>query len=482
MKKVSIAILSLLFLSCSLFFASCKKDYDAPPDNSGYDPQIPVTMTIAELQQLPQGLMIDSDDVISGIVVMDDRSGNYYKKIVIQDSTGGIEIEVDQNNLYNDFPIGRKIYVKVKGLFLGNYGQNLQLGYTPDAGGAVSTIPFVLVNEFIVKANFPNPYQVDTLTISQLSAPNSALQYLNKVIAIKDVQFAAGYTGVPYAQPASLASATNLTVEDCNGATIALRNSGYAKFQPALTPIGNGVMVGLYTRYNNTPQIFIRDTTDLHFNGTRCDGTTPEPTVVVSIDSIKSLFTGSDYTLGQYKIRGVVISDKANGNISGGNVVFQGSNTDGGVVLFYGGQPSYVLGDSLEVDISGCTMKLFNGKLEIEGVSASKTTKLAANKSITPKIVTIAEVLASPKKYESTLVKIENVSWVGSPATYNGSSGNLNITDGTGNLSHYSALGASFKDDPLPPAPVKMTGFIDIHNSSAQIRMRNPNPPINDVQ
>lgn len=281
MKKVLFAAVSILFLMTGITLQSCVKgSFDAPPDNSGFDPKLDVTMTIAELQQLPMGEKIEDDAIISGIVVMDDKSGNYFKKIVIQDTTGGIEILIDQNNLYNDYPIGRKIYVKLKGLFLGNYGQNPQLGYTPDAAGSVSSIPFVLVNDFIVKANYPNEYQVDTFTIAQLASPNAALSKLNTIVAIRDVEFAPGFAGVPYAQQASLASATNLTFQDCSNATMVMRTSGYAKFQPYLTPTGNGVLVGLYTRFNNTPQIYIRDTSDVKLYNPRCDGQTPGGAIV----------------------------------------------------------------------------------------------------------------------------------------------------------------------------------------------------------
>jgi len=274
MKRISIAISALLVaLACGI--SSCKKDYEAPPDTSGYDPMLPVTHTIAQLLSLPQGSAIDADVVIAGIVVMDDRSGNYYKKMVIQDSTGGIEILVDQNNLYNDYPVGRKVYVKCKGLYLGAYGGNPQMGYTPDAAGSLSNIPAVLVSDYIVKANYPNPIVPDTLTLAELASPGVAKKYLNTLVAIKQAEFTAANVGVPYAQQASLASATNLTVNDCSGGSITMRNSGYAKFQPYITPGGNGVLLGIYTRYNNTPQIYIRDTSDVKFYGQRCDGTSP---------------------------------------------------------------------------------------------------------------------------------------------------------------------------------------------------------------
>lgn len=478
MKKV----LSCLLLWSTVLFLSClKKDFDAPPDTSSYDPQLPVTLSIMELQQGEQGIAIESDDVIAGVVVMDDRSGNIYKKVIVQDNTGGIELLIDQNNLYNDYPIGRKIYVRLKGLFLGNNGQSIQLGHTPNELGTVSPIPFTVASQYIVKANFPEFYQIDTLTIGQLLDPDQAKQYVNTIVALKDVEFAIEDVGVPYAQPSNIASATSLTIQDCQGAGIPLRTSGYANFQPVLTPAGKGTMLALYSRYNNTAQLCIRDTNDIWFRQPRCETDGLLPVRAVSVDSIKSLFKGAEIILEDYLIRGVVISDKDGGNISGGIVVLQGSSDDGGIALYYGGQPQYAVGDSLEIDISGCTLKLFNSKLEIDGVSVNKTSQLASGRSIKPQLVTIEELKNNRRKYESTLVTVLNVNWEGDYLTYIGNSGNLVFNDGTGTIRHYTAAGAVFKHDPLPKAPLNITGFIEMYNGEMQIRIRNPHSPLWDV-
>ena len=58
---------------------------------------------------------------------MDDRSGNYYKSIVIQDSTGGIELKFNDGFLYNQYPIGRTLYIKCKDLILTDYNGLTQL-------------------------------------------------------------------------------------------------------------------------------------------------------------------------------------------------------------------------------------------------------------------------------------------------------------------------------------------------------------------
>ncbi|KAA5534764.1 hypothetical protein F0919_09150 [Taibaiella lutea] len=272
MKLFPVIFFKIIFCIFLFAFSSClKKKYEGPPDTSGYDPELKVTSTIAELITTQQGIAIPGDIIIAGLVVMDDKSGNYSRKIVIEDSTGGIEVLLDQSNLYNDFPVGRKLYIKCKGLYVGNYGGNPQLGYTPDNTGSVSSIPALLISDFVVKADYPNKVISDTLTIADLSK-TSAAKYLNKLITIRDIEFVDSTVGIPYAQLASIASATSLSMKDCNGNLIMLRTSGYARFQPYLTPGGNGTITGIFSKYKDELQLSIRDTTDVYFRNVRCDG------------------------------------------------------------------------------------------------------------------------------------------------------------------------------------------------------------------
>lgn len=463
MKKIVIA--SGLLAALAFQMSSCvKKDFDTPPDMSNYDPQLEVTHSIAELKSLAQGRALP-EGTIAGVVVMDDRSGNYYKKIVIQDSTGGIEVLIDQNNIYNDYPIGRKIYINFGGLFLGNYGQNLQLGSTPDASGSISNIPFIEVDKYIVKANTNNPIIADTLTLAQLANPGAMAQHLNTLVAIKDVEFSDAYINTPYAQLASLASATNLTVKDCNGGTITMRNSGYAKFQPVLTPAGKGTLVGIYTRYNNTPQIYIRDTSDVKFTELRCDGTLPGPPEYKSIADLKAQFNGSPFVASSTLIRGVVISDKSKGNVHSNNVIIQ--DGDKGIMVRFSAPHSLEVGDSVQINITSATVEEFRGTLQVNNVLVGKASVLG-NGTITPKVITIAEALANFEAYESTLVTIQNAT-IATPGTF---AGNKTLMDGTGTMILFTSNTATFANETAPTNAANFTGVLGQRDNAYQLQIR----------
>jgi hypothetical protein len=469
MKKPAVTILVILFVICACFIFSCLKKPDVPPDSSGYDPQLTVTRTISQIQAIHQGVMITADDVVSGIVVMNDKSGNYFNKIVIQDATGGIEICLDKNHLYNDFPIGRKVYVKCKGLFLGNYKQNLQLGAAPGSDGLVTDIPETLIKDYLVKANYPNVIVPDTVTLLTLSSLYTGRQYLNKLVTIRRAEFTMDNIGTPYAQPSDISSSTTLLLQDCTGAHLALRTSAYTNFRSILTPSGNGTITGIYTVNNNTPQLYIRDTTDVQFYAVRCDGTLPGPTGCTPIAHIRTLcpaYTDSINTLPSFRISGVVISDKDGGNIAQTSMVIQ--DGDKGIVIRFSQAHSFLAGDSVVIDIKDSKLSWSFNLLQISNVALVKAVKLTSGKVIQPRLVTIAQIDEHYNDWESTLVKITNAT-ITNGGTFSGSK---ILNDGSGTLTLYTRSAASFAGEWISQTPRNYTGILSIFNNTKQLQMR----------
>ncbi len=70
---------------------------------------------------------------IRGQVVSDDRTGNLYREIYLQDATGGIDLKLGKSSLYSDFKLGQWVYVLCKDLCIGAYHGMPQLGLEPDS-------------------------------------------------------------------------------------------------------------------------------------------------------------------------------------------------------------------------------------------------------------------------------------------------------------------------------------------------------------
>ena len=132
MKKIVFSLVAVLLLAVSCDIRS----FPGSEDKIGeFVPTVlDVNTTIAQLKALYQGdpVLIEDDIVIGGQVVSSDMSGNVYRSFYIQDETGAIEIKIGKSSLYNDYKLGQWVYVKCKGLALGQYGGMLQIGYRTD--------------------------------------------------------------------------------------------------------------------------------------------------------------------------------------------------------------------------------------------------------------------------------------------------------------------------------------------------------------
>ncbi|MBL7773872.1 MAG: hypothetical protein JNM95_13490 [Chitinophagaceae bacterium] len=479
-----------------------KKKFDDPPDVSNYDPKLKVTNTIWELKQKfynnGGGLTITDDVVIYGIVTADDRSGNFYKQIMIQDSTSGIAVLLNRSSgLYNDYPIGRKVYIKCKGLYLGAYGNFLQLGGGYDAiGNSVYEIPSASFDKYIVKANYPNtitPLKVKIADILFSSGSNQSTQHkqwLGRLIEIDSTEFVPQEVGQPFAQDPNISSGTDRTIQDCSGSKIVVRNSGYSQFRILPIPAGGGKLTAIYSTYETgtkkTPQLLLRDTSDVPFHASRCGGIVITPPVDITIDSLRKIYKGTDSTqtlvLANYKIHGIVISKiSPDSNISKYNLMLQ-DESGRGIVVYYSNGYSYQLGDSLLIDVSAEDLTVYRGTMEVTATIA-KTSVKGTGKTVNPVIVTLAQLNAdlnnlefNKRQYESTLVKVLGCTISGSTSTY---SGDKTLTDATGSLTLFTRFNASFANSSFPTNAIDITGIATkFYYTKNEITIRT----LNDIQ
>lgn len=284
MKIFRVAI--VLSAICISFSSCFKQTYDSPPDVSHQDPNLPCNVTIAQLSSpifnagSGSSRVFTGDSTIYGIVTADDRSGNFYHNIVIQDSTGGIVIGIQQTYLYVDYPIGRKVYIKLKGLTLVNYKGVPEIVYsaTNSMGNlTVTNIPTALISSYITPASYPNTVTPAIMTLDSLGTHPQGY-YINRLVEFDNMEFDSTVVGLPYALPSTLSTGTNRIVHDCRfdsstgyhvTSSLILYNSGYASFQPAIIPKGKGSLSGIYSEYNSSPQFLIRDTSDIKFTNER---------------------------------------------------------------------------------------------------------------------------------------------------------------------------------------------------------------------
>jgi hypothetical protein len=185
MKKVFLPVAAILLFAILGYTSCVKKEFDSPPDTTLNDPNLPVNKTIWELKQMYTGVptLIEDDITVAGVVVADDRSGNFYKQIIIQDTSSGMPVLINRSGLYSDFPIGRKVYIKCKGLYLGAYGGMVQIGHTPDNNNEISSIPSGLISKYVIKGKFDlSQVTARKVSIMELNNLNSSIKWLGTLI------------------------------------------------------------------------------------------------------------------------------------------------------------------------------------------------------------------------------------------------------------------------------------------------------------
>lgn len=464
-----------------LFLFSCvKKEFDEPPAG-GADPVMTGTQTsIAALKALYTGataVKITSDIYIVGSVIADDQSGNFYKEIVLQDSTGGISILLDQSNYYTTYKIGRRVFVKCNGLYLGDYNGIVQLGAGVDNTGSITRIAQTLIPELLLPGSYYHYVTPKTIHIADLTF-GTVPTFLNTLIKIDSVQF--DNTDSTFAD-ATLKNDWNRLLKDCNEKGIIIRSSAYSNFADSDVPVGNGSMVAVMQIFGsfNDPadlQLKIRDMSDLNMNNPRCGGIGPctidTSGTYIDLKVVRCLWDAG-FTSGLIgkKIRGTVISDRMNVNITANNVAIQ--DATGGIVVRFTAANIYDLGDSIEVNVGGILLTEFSGLLEFDATPLANVTQLGFG-TVNPRVATISTINANFELWESTLVKILNATITGSQPY----SGTKLLTDATGTIDLYTRSGATFSITNFPTGTVSVTGILTPFNTTKQISIRNTN----DVQ
>lgn len=256
------ALLMLVVTGC------VKNDFDEPDNLGCEDTGLQRNYTIADLKGLYNGIamQIEQDLIIEGVVTSSDKEGNFYKELIIQDETAGILILIDQTNTYTSFPAGRKVYVKLQGMYMDDYAGLIQLGSSlNEETGDLERIPQSLVNNFIFKG--PCNQSVDTLVLSPAQLdPDQHQSMLIKLVGMKMDNNDAGVT---FANPNGTSS-TNRTMNGCNGGSIIMRNSDFASFAGETTPTGSFDITGVYSVFNSDNQFKINDLTAIVENPGGC--------------------------------------------------------------------------------------------------------------------------------------------------------------------------------------------------------------------
>lgn len=262
----------------SMGLAACMdKDWEAPQfdeplygNNSIMKEEGDKVITIGELKEKYSSLINASTDGVKEItddwqlqVVVNgnDEGGNLYKQISIQDPTGAIIVGINGSNLYPYMPVGQQLLINLKGLHIGGYRKQAQIGalYNGRSIGRMDTDVWEqhvrLLKEGEIEA------KVDTVDFDE-NADKFILS--GRIVKLSGVTISGEGTQVLAPEDGSVALSSNCANRLINGnPSLVLRTSSYSKFANRAIPKGKADVYGVCTRYNNTWQILMRTESDL---------------------------------------------------------------------------------------------------------------------------------------------------------------------------------------------------------------------------
>jgi len=287
-NKISIVSLILLFTF------SCVQDDDySVPQSIGQEENQKLVQLLNEIEDGSADLMtisevknlfvngevneIESNLVVKGYVSSSDFSGNFYKEFYMQDAienpTAGIKVSINQVDSYNQFNVGREVYIKLQGLSIGetNSGDGVIAigGGGNTAGDEISEISENRASDCILRSS--NSFSLVPLALN-LSDINDS--HIGLYVSALSAQFSSGLEGLTYVDPDEDYD-TQRDLESCvDSGTLKLETSAFSNFNDSMLPTeGSGTIMGIITRdyFGDNRVMMLNTKDDVNFDSSRCD-------------------------------------------------------------------------------------------------------------------------------------------------------------------------------------------------------------------
>jgi hypothetical protein len=231
-------------------------------------------VTIAELKDMYSNVLnvdyrdgvsyaeVDKDVKIKGVVTGNDIQGNLYNQISLQDESGAIVVAISSGGLNGYLPVGAEILVDLKGLYVGNYGLQPEIGtpYTNANGQTyVSRMNRVLWNQHFKYTGVTKTVTPEVFDLAKVTDENYLKANAGKLMVVKGVTLADADGVTVYAEGNTI----NQAFQGISANNLVLRTSNYADFAAKKLPMGTLAITGVFTRFNSTWQILVRSEDDI---------------------------------------------------------------------------------------------------------------------------------------------------------------------------------------------------------------------------
>lgn len=260
-------------------FSSCQnKDWDVPEGipYGNNSLEAGTTVTIAELQTRYANTIssdnykqITEDLWLRCVVNGNDYGDNLYKQLSVQDETGGIIIGINGSDQGAMMPVGQKLLINLKDLYIGGYGNQAQIGGLYNGGLGRMELSDWKQHVRLIMDNSSEALAFGTMKVDTLDfdASKTMAQQAGRVVRLSGVTISR--EGTPIIAPddgsvSLVSNCVNRTLSGGNaGSKCVLRTSTYATFKGVAIPEGTVELYGIATIYRGTWQILARTESDL---------------------------------------------------------------------------------------------------------------------------------------------------------------------------------------------------------------------------
>lgn len=195
-------------------------------------------------------------------------------------------------------------------------------------------------------------------------------------------------------------------------------------------------------------------------------------------DSYSSQYGNQSHTFteGDTTIYCTVVTDEVNGNFYKDVYVYDGT---GAILLRMKNSGGLYRGDSIRVNLTGCTLQKYNEMMQIDGVDAdANVVKLATGKEVEPLTITLDQL---GPLYQARLIRIENVQFASTDTMLtwsdpiNLATTNRNIFDCQDNTALIRTSGYSnFAGRSLPDGNGTVIAVVSQFGTTMQLYIRKP--------
>lgn len=220
----------------------------------------------------------DEDIYIEGYVISSDAAGNFFEELIIQNKTDasstdanprlGLKIDVNVPSLSDTYDFGRRVYIKLAGLTIGESNGVISIG----TGNApiVKQIQAANYRDIIIKT----PH-VATITPKISNIENLTESDENTLIQLNNMQLNRFQLGATFASEAIDEFDGFRTFESCqSGVSIIMQTSTFSDFKSLVIPQARGTITGVFSRdfRDKFNVLIVNSSTHVNLdNESRCD-------------------------------------------------------------------------------------------------------------------------------------------------------------------------------------------------------------------